>query len=88
LTPGTNMPSKTGFASPGTFQQGTGIAVGEPAPSGRASCYCIRAPCNCPGSSQGGPLPFPNQPLNTVPASAGTGNVAFGNAAGTGAGTR
>jgi hypothetical protein len=89
-------------------QAGTGIAVGEPSPSGGATCYCIRAPCYCPGSSPGGTIPFPSQqfpdqrfpnppvlsqpfqgqPLSTLPASAGSVNPAFSNAAGPGTITR
>jgi hypothetical protein len=39
---------------------------------GPGTCYCIRAPCNCPGSTQSGPLSVPgqfqqNQPLLNQP---------------------
>jgi hypothetical protein len=52
--------------------QGPGIVVGEQNPSGGSQCYCIRAPCNCPGSSQSGQLPIPgqfqqNQPMLNQP---------------------
>ena len=98
-------------------QQGAGIWIGEMdsrptgnlppgpiggGPGGPGTCQCIRAPCNCPGSPPGVPLPYPNlprqnppwlnqpvqgQPLSTLPASTGAGNVVFGNAAGAPAGT-
>jgi hypothetical protein len=115
LAPGTNLPSMTGFSRPGAFQtgvqnlpggfnplqqQGQGITYGEPAPTGGQQCYCIRAPCNCPGSAQGGPLSlpaqpnlnqpfqaqnFPNQRFQPLSAPAGqAGSAAFGNVAGTG----
>ena len=60
-------------------QPGQGIAIGEPVLSGPArgqSCYCIRAPCICPGSAwsdmpSGGPSPYMNPYNQPIPAPAG-----------------
>lgn len=73
---------------------GPGIAIGEPALSGPArgqSCYCIRAPCICPGPAgsdtmPGGPSPLTNPYSQPVQARAGQViTAAPGTAAGTGA---